>query len=80
LFGELLVTVVTVDGILNCLDLISGYVARDIFAILPSLMVVVRAVGALAHHTKLAAFELRDMSHLLKERLRRDLIIHEDRT
>ena len=79
MIAKLLKAMKTVDGLLNRLDLVSGHIPGDVFALHPSLMVVIRSIRALAHDAKLAAFHLGNLSHLLQKRLKRISMLHKDK-
>ena len=62
------------DGFAQGGDLILWDITRDVFAVFPSLVVVVGAVGALAEDAERAAFQVLELADLVQEGLRRDWI------
>jgi len=50
-------------------DLILRNIPRDVFAVFPSLVVVIGAVGALAEDAEFAAFQVRELGDLVQENL-----------
>ena len=77
LLAKCLEVVIAVDGFLESGNLVARNVARDVFTIFPSLMVVEGAVCTLSGYANLAPLQLLDLGHFLKKRLRRSLFIHE---
>src|SRR5208282_4114009 len=58
------------DGLGHRLHLRAGDIAREVLALFPRLVVVVRPAGALAHDAEFAPLHLLDLGHLLQENLR----------
>jgi len=67
LLGELLVFVVTLDGLLDLRDFILRQVTAAVLAVFPGAEVVIGAVGSLADNGKGAVFHALDLKDLFDE-------------
>ena len=76
LLNEASELVVAFNGFLDGGNLLTGNVARDVFAISAGLMVVVRPVGTFADDGKAATFQTRNLRSLLEEGLRGWFFVH----
>ena len=76
LLSELLVLVVSLDGLSNLRDLVLGQIATAVFAIFPGVEAVVRAVRSVADTAEGTMFHALDLKDLLDEGLRRKRCIH----
>src|SRR5208282_389413 len=77
LLGQLLVFLIAGDGLLDGRQFVQGQVAAAVFAVLPGVEVVVRAVGTGADHGDGTVLHMLDVEDLLEERLGRNWHIHE---
>jgi hypothetical protein len=55
-------------------DLVCGNIEGEGFAVFPALQVVIRAIGAVADDTEFARFHVLDLSDLLEELSRIELV------
>ena len=76
LLGELLVFVITLDGLLDLRDFILRQVAAAVFAVFPGVEVVVGAAGSLADNGEGAVLHALDLQDLFNKALRRERCIH----
>ena len=72
LLGQLLVSVVALDGLSDLRDLILRQVATRVFAVFPGVEAVIRAVRALADNRERAVLHALDLEDLLEEGLGRE--------
>jgi hypothetical protein len=70
LLGQLLKLFISGDRVLQSGRLVPGNVTGHVFAVLPSLVLVIRAIGPFAQHGELASFHLLYLGDLLEEILR----------
>src|ERR1019366_2569537 len=76
LLGEVLVLVVTLDGLLDLWDFVLGQIAAAVFAFFPGVEVVVGTVGALADNREGAVLHALDLEDTFDEGLRCERCIH----
>ena len=77
LLGELLIFVVTLDGLLDLRDFILRQVAATVFAIFPGVEVVVGAVRPLTDNGEGAVLHALDRKDLFNQGLRSEGWVHE---
>ena len=76
LLGELLVLLVTRNGLLDLRDFVLGQIAAAVFAVFPGVEVVVGPVGSLADDGEGAMLHALDLKDLFDEGLRCEKSIH----
>ena len=73
---QLLDPLVAINGGLEVGHLFGGHVAGNIATVFITLVIIIRALRALAQHADGAPIQALDLSNLLKERLRSGFGIH----
>ena len=72
LLSELLVLVVTLNGLLDLRDFVWGQIAAAVFALFPGVEVVIGTTGPLADNAEGAVLHALDLDDLFDEGLRRE--------
>ena len=78
LLGELLVLVVTLDGLLDLRDFILRQVAAAVLAVFPRVEAVVGTIGTLADNGEGAVLHALDLKDPFDQGLRRERCVHGD--
>jgi hypothetical protein len=77
MLGELLVLVVTFNGLLDLRDFVLRQIAAGVFAVFPGIKVVIGAVGPLADDGEGAVLQALNLEDLFEESLRGHRCVHE---
>lgn len=76
LLGELLVFVVSLDGLLDVRNFVLGKITAAVFAVFPRVEAVIGAIRALADNGEGAVLHALDLKQLLNEGLRGQRCVH----